>query len=84
MKNITLTFFLVLTFFLNAQQDLSYQIPKKSLLDLIDVDLSPTVLKNTNNTIFILLSRSTYKSIADLSRKELRIAGLRVDPKRFI
>ena len=39
---------------------------------------------NTNNNILILLSRATYKSIVDLSRKELRIAGLRVDPKRFI
>lgn len=84
MKNITFAFFLAFTLFLNAQQELSYQIPKKSLLDLIDVDLSPAVLKNTNNNILILLSRATYKSIADLSRKELRIAGLRVDPKRFI
>ena len=80
MKNITFAFFLAFTLFLNAQQELSYQIPKKSLLDLIDVDLSPAVLKNTNNNILILLSRATYKSIADLSRKELRIAGLRVDP----
>ena len=63
---------------------MGYQIPKKELLDLIDVDLAPTVLRNTKNTVMVLLSRSTYKSIADLSRKELRIAGLRVDPKRFI
>jgi dipeptidyl aminopeptidase/acylaminoacyl peptidase len=51
---------------------------------LIDVDLAPTVLRNSKNTVMLLLSRSTYKSIADLSRQELRIAGLRVDPERFI
>jgi dipeptidyl aminopeptidase/acylaminoacyl peptidase len=54
------------------------------LLNLIDVDLAPTVLRNSKNTVMLLLSRSTYKSIADLSRQELRIAGLRVDPERFI
>jgi dipeptidyl aminopeptidase/acylaminoacyl peptidase len=74
----------MVSYLLNAQEELGYQIPKKELLDLIDIDLAPTVLRNTKNTVMVLLSRSTYKSIADLSRKELRIAGLRVDPKRFI
>ena len=84
MKNIVITLFITASYLLNAQEELGYQVPKKELLDLIDVDLAPTVLRNTKNTVMVLLSRSTYKSIADLSRKELRIAGLRVDPKRFI
>ena len=84
MKNIAITLLIMVSYLLNAQEELGYQIPKKELLDLIDVDLAPTVLRNTKNTVMVLLSRSTYKSIADLSRKELRIAGLRVDPKRFI
>ena len=84
MKNIAITLLITASYLLNAQEELGYQIPKKELLDLIDVDLAPTVLRNTKNTVMVLLSRSTYKSIADLSRKELRIAGLRVDPKRFI
>ncbi|MEK9612752.1 MAG: prolyl oligopeptidase family serine peptidase [Flavobacteriaceae bacterium] len=84
MKNIAITLILTASYLLNAQEELGYQVPKKELLDLIDVDLAPTVLRNTKNTLMVLLSRSTYKSIADLSRKELRIAGLRVDPKRFI
>jgi len=84
MKNIVITLFITASYLLNAQEELGYQVPKKELLDLIDVDLAPTVLRNTKNTVMVLLSRSTYKSIADLSRKEQRIAGLRVDPKRFI
>ena len=84
MKNIVITLLITASYLLNAQEELGFQIPKKELLDLIDVDLAPTVLRNTKNTVMVLLSRSTYKSIADLSRKELRIAGLRVDPKRFI
>lgn len=81
-------YLLVATFFLNisvfSQEELGYQIPKKELLELIDVDLAPTVLSNTENTVLVLVSRSTYKSIAELSQKELRLAGLRVDPKRYI
>ena len=84
MKNIIITLFITVSYLLNAQEELGYQVPKKELLDLIDVDLAPTVLRNTKNTVMVLLSRSNYKSITDLSRKELRIAGLRVDPKLFI
>lgn len=67
-----------------AQEELGYQTPKKELLELIDVDLAPSVLSNSKNTVLVLISRSTYKNISDLSRKELRLAGLRVDPKRYI
>lgn len=67
-----------------AQKELGYQTPKKELLELIDVDLAPSVLSNSKNTVLVLIYRSTYKNISDLSRKELRLAGLRVDPKRYI
>ena len=52
---------------LTGQEELGYQVPKKELLDLVDVDLAPAVLTNTDNTLLVLLSRSTYKSIATLS-----------------
>lgn len=81
--------FLILFYFLSstiafAQEELGYQIPRKELKELIDFDLAPTVLNNSKNTVLVLLSRPTYKTIAELSIKELRLAGLRVDPKRYI
>ena len=82
-KFIIIISFLLSTYIL-GQEELNYKVPKKELLDLIDVDLAPSVLRNTKNSILVLLSRSTYKSIAELSKSELRIAGLRVDPKRYI
>ena len=69
---------------LEAQEELGYQVPKKALLDMVDIDLAPAVLSNSDNSILVMLYRPTYKSIKTLSRKELRIAGLRVDPQRFI
>ena len=81
--------FLILFYFLSstiafAQEELGYQIPRKELKELIDFDMAPTVLNNSKNTVLVLLSRPTYKTIAELSIKELRLAGLRVDPKRYI
>ena len=69
---------------LEAQEELGYQVPNKALLDMVDIDLAPSVLSNSDNSVLLMLYRPTYKSIKTLSRKELRIAGLRVDPQRFI
>ena len=77
-------FFSLLSSITFAQEELGYQLPKKELLELVDVNLAPQVLSNSKNSVMVLISRSTYKSIADLSKAELRIAGLRVDPKRYI
>ena len=81
---VTLIICFVLSLKAFGQKDLGYQIPKKELLELIDVNRAPTVLSNSDNSVLVLLTRSTYKNIADLSQKELRLAGLRVDPKRYI
>ena len=62
---------------------LSYQTPDKNILDLVDVSLAPSVVKNRDNTTLLFLSRPAYKSIAELSEKELRLGGLRVNPKTY-
>ena len=51
---------------------------------MIDVELAPTVIKDSKNENMILLYRDAYKSISDLSQEELRIAGLRVNPSKYI
>jgi dipeptidyl aminopeptidase/acylaminoacyl peptidase len=67
-----------------AQVNTGYQTPKKSLLELIDVDVAPSVLRNSEDKIMVFLYRSAYKKIEDLSQDELRLGGLRVDPLRHI
>ena len=64
-----------------AQLDLKYQEPVKSILDLADAPMPPTILINTKGTKVILLSRNRFKSIAELSEPELRLGGLRINPK---
>ena len=68
----------------NAQQGLTYQKPSQEILDLVDVNLAPSVLMDDKKENVILLYRNAYKSIADLSQKELRLGGLRIDPKTNI
>jgi len=67
-----------------AQENLSYQKPPKTILDLVDVQLAPYVLADQANEYLVFLSRNAYKSIEELSQEELRLGGLRIDPKTNI
>lgn len=85
MKNLLLT---ILACFLlvgsHAQINLEYQKPPKEILDLVDVPRAPTVVMNSKGDKMLLLYRDSYKDIATLSEKELRLGGLRINPKTNI
>ena len=63
-----------------SQQGLTYQKPSDEILKLADVDLAPAVQIDSDGEHMVLLYRNQYKSIAELSETELRLAGLRIDP----
>ncbi|WP_273567665.1 alpha/beta hydrolase family protein [Maribacter halichondriae] len=67
-----------------SQENLTYQKPPKAILDLVDAPLAPTVLINDSGDHMVMLYRNYYKSIAELSETELRLAGLRINPKTNI
>jgi len=80
-------FLLLLVFFsweLLAQENLNYQKPPKEIMDLVDVPLAPSVLIDKNGENVVLIYRDPYKSIAELSEEELRLGGLRINPKTNI
>ena len=81
-KKFFLSFFLFLNLF--SQEDLSYQTPPKEILELIDVSLPPRVLVDESKSCMIYLYRDNYKTIEELSEKEMRLAGLRINPKKNI
>lgn len=72
------------TFSLNAQENLKYQKPPKEILDLVDVSLAPSVSIDDNYEFAILLYRDAYKTITELSETEMRLGGLRINPKTNI
>lgn len=71
-----------LLFLLNgyAQQSLTYQQPSDEILELADVELAPGVQIDSKGEHMVLLYRDQYKSIAELSETEMRLAGLRINP----
>ncbi len=69
---------------LSAQENTSYQKPPQEILDLVDAPLAPRVLLDDKGENVVLLYRDAYKSIAELSETELRLGGLRINPKTNI
>ncbi|MBO6606874.1 prolyl oligopeptidase family serine peptidase [Psychroserpens sp.] len=67
-------------FNLSAQQNLTYQQPPDEIMQLADVELAPGVQIDSKGEQMVLLYRDQYKSIAELSETELRLAGLRINP----
>jgi len=79
MKNL-LTLLLVCSILPLTAQPVGYQKPDKAILDLVDVPLAPGVLMDDAREFMVLTYRDAYKSIEDLSRQEMRLGGLRIDP----
>ncbi|RYZ79306.1 MAG: S9 family peptidase, partial [Proteobacteria bacterium] len=67
-----------------AQENLSYQLPPKEILDLADYERAPTVQLDTKKEWLLLSYRATYKTLDDLNMDELRLGGLRINPKTNI
>ncbi|WP_019038477.1 S9 family peptidase [Psychroflexus tropicus] len=67
-----------------SQLDLDYQQPHEDIMELADVPMPPSMSINPDGTKAVLIYRNQYKSIEDLSEDELRLAGLRINPKTNI
>lgn len=68
----------------DAQIDLKYQTPDQDILTLADAPLPPLIRMNADGNKAILVYRKAYKSIDELSEEEMRLAGLRINPKTNI
>ena len=67
-----------------AQENLNYQQPPNEILNLVDVKLSPRVLMDENKKYMVCIYRDAFKTIKELSEKEMRLGGLRINPKTNI
>src|SRR6187401_850097 len=76
------TFFLICLlglFTANAQ----YQRPPEEIARLVEAPTTPTAIFSPDRSSMALLDKADYPSIEELSRPELRIAGLRINPDNF-
>ncbi|MDG2433243.1 prolyl oligopeptidase family serine peptidase [Flavobacterium sp.] len=76
----TFVLFLGLSLSALAQENLTYQKPSKSILDLVDYERAPSVSMDTKKEYMLLSYRNTYKTLDDLNQDEMRLGGLRINP----
>lgn len=76
--------FLAFQIVIQAQEDLKYQVPPASIQTLVDAPLAPAVRIDSEGNNVVLFYRNQYKTIDELSEDELRLGGLRINPKTNI
>ncbi|HQV87497.1 MAG TPA: hypothetical protein PKZ90_16285, partial [Chitinophagaceae bacterium] len=75
-------FFLSLTI-VHAQDDGGYKTPPKDVADMLLAKRSPNVSVDDNAEWMLFMEGSSYPSVEELARPELKIAGLRINPANF-
>ncbi|GAA4815627.1 alpha/beta hydrolase family protein [Litoribaculum gwangyangense] len=80
MKKLLFVYFLLAGILITAQENLTYQNPSSEILELANAPLAPGVQIDSKGEYMVLVFRDQYKSIAELSETELRLAGLRINP----
>lgn len=82
----TITCLLMLTstpFLLFSQDDMAYKVPPKTISDLLLAKPAPSVNVNEKGEWMLLTDYNSYPSVEELAQPELRIAGLRINPKNY-
>jgi len=76
--------FLVIVFLgqitVQGQTDLTYQVPPKEIVDIVDAPPTPSIVFSHDYDMLAILDRASLPSIEDLANPELRIGGTRIDP----
>jgi dipeptidyl aminopeptidase/acylaminoacyl peptidase len=84
-KGILLFIFINLLIMNNyAQEELKFQLPPREILDLVDIKPQPAVVMDADNRYLVMLDRNAMKSLHDLAEEEVRLAGVRINPRLFM
>jgi dipeptidyl aminopeptidase/acylaminoacyl peptidase len=67
-----------------SQVNITYQKPSEEILKLVDTPRAPNVRIDSKGENMVLMYRDQFKSLKELSEKEMRLAGLRINPKTNI
>jgi dipeptidyl aminopeptidase/acylaminoacyl peptidase len=67
----------------NAQDDGGYKMPPKDIADMLLAKRSPSVSIDETATWMLLMETSSYPSVEELARPELKVAGIRINPANY-
>ncbi len=59
----------------------TYQMPPDDLSKLVDAPITPGVSLSPDQRLMLLMHQPSLKSIAELAEPELRLAGIRINPR---
>lgn len=71
---------MLLSSIISAQDITSYQKPPQAIVNLLEAKALPEVMISSDGRKILLLDLPGLPSIAELSKPELRLAGLRINP----
>lgn len=66
-----------------AQDDGAYKTPPKDISDMLLAKPTPNISLDDKGEWMLFTESSSYPSVEELARPELRIAGLRINPNNF-
>src|SRR5690606_14569658 len=81
MKKISYLLFLMVSTLGFAQEDITYQKPPQEILELVDFERAPSISMDSKKEQIVFMYRNTYKTLAEISEEEMRLGGLRINPK---
>lgn len=64
-----------------AQENTGYKAPPQAIQELVNAPVTPSVYFSKKGDIMLILERPGYKSLKEVSQPELRIGGIRINPK---
>ena len=66
---------------MNSSTSLAYRMPPQVIADLVDAPLTPSVSIGPNQDWMLIMAHPGLPPIKELSQPELRLAGLRINPR---
>src|SRR6267154_5233028 len=83
MKKILYLLFTILSLQLKAQVDGGYKLPPKDIADMLLAKAPPAANIDNKGEWIVFTESSSYPSVEELARPELKIAGLRINPANY-
>lgn len=82
-KMLLFIFFLSFNLRGNAQDDATYKTPPKDIADMLLAKPTPNISIDDKGEWMLFFEMSSYPSVEELARPELRIAGMRINPNNY-